>query len=59
LIDSLAALPGVRPVTTSTEGIEGGALVNGIEVARAAGSAPLLKRPVRKLAGCAATRGPE
>jgi hypothetical protein len=37
LIDSLAALPGVRPVTTSTEGIEGGALVNGIEIARAAG----------------------
>lgn len=39
LIDSLTALPGVRPVTTSTEGIEGGALVNGIEVARAAGPA--------------------
>ncbi len=39
LIDSLAGLPGVRLVTTSTEGIEGGALVNGIEVARAAGPA--------------------
>jgi hypothetical protein len=39
LIDSLAALPGVRAVATSTEGIEGGALVNGIEVARTAGPA--------------------
>jgi hypothetical protein len=39
LIDLLAALPGVRPITTSTEGIEGGALVNGIEVARAAAPA--------------------
>jgi len=39
LIDSLAALPGVRPVTPVTEGIEGGALINGIEVARAAGPA--------------------
>lgn len=39
LVDSLAALPGVRPVTTDTVGIEGGALVNGIEVARAASPA--------------------
>ena len=35
LIDLLAGLPGVRPITTSTDGIEGGALVNGIEIARA------------------------
>ncbi|MDQ3381576.1 MAG: hypothetical protein M3546_14890 [Actinomycetota bacterium] len=38
LIDSLAALPGVRAVTTETQGIEGSAIVNGIEVARAASS---------------------
>jgi hypothetical protein len=39
LIDSLVGLPGVRSVTTSTEGIEDGALVNGIEVACAVGTA--------------------
>lgn len=39
LIESLAALPGVRSVTTATNGIEGGALVNGIEVAHASNAA--------------------
>jgi hypothetical protein len=36
LIDSLEALPGVRAVTGATQGIEASAIVNGIEVARAA-----------------------
>lgn len=35
LVDSLAALPGVRQVATETRGIEGSAIVNGIEIARA------------------------
>ncbi len=39
LIDSLAALPGVRAVATETQGIEASAIVNGIEVAHAAGPA--------------------
>jgi hypothetical protein len=33
LVQSLAALPGVRTVTTQTEGVEMSAIVNGIEVA--------------------------
>jgi hypothetical protein len=36
LIESLEALPSVRAVTGATEGIEASAIVNGIEVARAA-----------------------
>jgi hypothetical protein len=44
LIDSLAALPGVQSVTTSTEGIEDSALVNGIEVACATSAT---ERPLR------------
>lgn len=36
LLDSLAALPGVRPVTAQSTGIEASVLVNGIEVACAA-----------------------
>ncbi|MCZ7590133.1 MAG: hypothetical protein M5U27_15010 [Gaiella sp.] len=39
LVESLAALPGVRSVTAATAGIEGGALVNGIEVAHTANAA--------------------
>lgn len=35
VVEALAALPGVRSVTTATNGIDGGALVNGIEVAHA------------------------
>ncbi len=54
LIDSLAALPGVRPVSTATRGIEKGALVNGIEL-----PAPLTRKSARcaRPGGVARTAG--
>lgn len=56
LVDSLAALPGVRPVTTTTEGVDGGALVNGVEIALASSASErALRAAWRRRTGGGAT----